>query len=98
MRNYRHVFTFIHKTERRERASVTPRSVLEQMKTIQMLDVRVPTTDGRWLHMSRYTQPDKLQQLLLAQLHLQLPAQPPPTISKEKMTRQLRCSEDFLEA
>lgn len=77
---------------------LTPRSVLEQMKTIQMLDVRVPTTDGRWLHMSRYTQPDKLQQLLLAQLHLHLPAQPPPTISKQKMTQQLRCSEDFLEA
>lgn len=60
---------------------LTPRSVLEQMKAMQMLDVRVPTTDDRWLHMSRYTQPDKTQQLLLAQLGLALPPQPPPKIT-----------------
>ena len=67
---------------------LTPRSVLEQMKAMQMLDVRVPTTDGRWLHMARYTQPDKTQQLLLAQLGLNLPPQPPPkiTCSKESAT------------
>ncbi len=59
---------------------LTPRAVLDQLRGIQMLDVRVPTTDGRWLHMARYTQPDKTQQLLLAQLGLQLPAQPPPRI------------------
>lgn len=63
---------------------LTPRSVLEQMKAMQMLDVRVPTTDGRWLHMSRYTQPDKTQQLLLAQLGLHLPVQPPPKIMYSK--------------
>ncbi len=28
---------------------LTSRSVLEQMKAMQMLDVRVPTTDARWL-------------------------------------------------
>jgi transposase len=66
-------------------AGLTPRSVLDQMKGIQMLDVRVPTTDGRWLHMSRYTQPDTVQQLLLAQLHLQLPEQAPPKITREKI-------------
>jgi transposase len=60
---------------------LTPRSVLEQMKAMQMLDVRVPTTDGRWLQMSRYTQPDRTQQLLLAQLGLNLPPQPPPKIT-----------------
>jgi transposase len=38
---------------------LTPRAVFAQLKAIQMLDVRVPTTDGRWLHMARYTQPDK---------------------------------------
>ena len=64
---------------------LTPRSILEQMKAMQMLDVRVPTTDGRWLHMARYTQPDKTQQLLLTQLGLKLPPQPPPRIvSTEK--------------
>ncbi len=63
---------------------LTSRSVLEQMKAMQMLDVRVPTTDGRWLHMARYTQPDKTQQLLLAQLGLVLPPQPPPKITNNK--------------
>ena len=59
---------------------LTPRSIIDQMKAIQMLDVRVPTTDGRHLEMSRFTQPDKTQALLLAQLKLDLPQQPPPKI------------------
>jgi transposase len=63
---------------------LTSRSMLEQLKAMQMLDVRVPTTDGRWLHMARYTQPDKTQQLLLAQLGLVLPPQPPPKITSNK--------------
>ena len=74
---------------------LTPRSVLEQMMAMQMLDVRIPTTDGRWLHMCRYTQPDKLQQLLLAQLNLQLPEQPPPEITMEKVRQSCPCSEDL---
>lgn len=74
---------------------LTPRSVLEQMMAMQMLDVRVPTTDGRWLHLCRYTQPDKLQQLLLAQLHLTLPDQAPPVITQEKVRQQGACSEDL---
>jgi transposase len=60
---------------------LTPRSILEQMKIIQMIDVHVPTTDGRELRMSRYTKPDKAQQLLLSRLKLNLPPQPPPEIS-----------------
>ena len=35
--------------------------------TIQMLDVYLPTTDGRWLIMPRYTQPAPEQMLLLHQ-------------------------------
>lgn len=35
-----------------------PRAVLEKLATIQMLDVCLPTTDGRWLVMPRYTQPE----------------------------------------
>jgi transposase len=65
---------------------LTPRSVLEQLKTILMLDVKVPTTDGRWLVMSRYTQPDKTQQLLLAKLGLSLPKQPPPRIHSQEVS------------
>lgn len=59
---------------------LTPRSILEQMRQIQMVDVHIPTTDGRELRMPRYTTPEKPQQLLLAQLQLQLPPQPAPEI------------------
>jgi hypothetical protein len=60
---------------------LTPRAVLDKLATIQMLDVSFPTTDGRRLVMPRYTEPDPEQALLLHQLHLVLPPQPPPRIS-----------------
>ena len=66
---------------RRHAGGLTPRSVLEQLKAIQMLDVKAPTTDGRDLTLTRYTQPDTAQQLILAQLGLTLPPQPPPRIT-----------------
>jgi hypothetical protein len=59
---------------------LTPRAVLEKLGTLQMLDVCLPTTDGRWLIMPRYTQPEPDQSLLLHQLNLSLPSQPPPRI------------------
>ena len=59
---------------------LTPRAVLEKLATVQMLDVCLPTTAGRWLIMPRYTQPEPEQMLLLHQLHLALPTQPPPRI------------------
>ena len=62
---------------------LTPRAVLEKFAAIQMVDVHLPTTDGRYLVLPRYTQPNKDQQLLLSQLKLQLPEQPPPKIYSE---------------
>lgn len=59
---------------------LTPRSILEKFSTMQMVDVHLPTTDGRYLVLPRYTQPDKDLQLLFTQLDLLLPAQPPPRI------------------
>jgi transposase len=59
---------------------LTPRAVLEQLATIQMLDVCFPTTDGRLLLMPRYTEPEPAQKILLHRLQLALPAQPPPRI------------------
>lgn len=59
---------------------LTPKAVLEKLATIQMLDVCFPTTDGRWLLMPRYTQPEPDQQLLLHRLKLSLPPQPPPRL------------------
>jgi hypothetical protein len=61
---------------------LTSRAVIEKMSAIQMIDVHLPTTDGRLLVLSRYTQPEPDHQLLLQRLHLTLPAQPPPRISQ----------------
>jgi hypothetical protein len=60
---------------------LTPRAVLEKLSAMQMVDVHLPTTDGRHIVLSRYTQPDKDQQLLLQRLRLNLPPQPPPRIT-----------------
>ncbi len=60
---------------------LTARSVLEKLAAMQMIDVHLPTTDGREVILTRYTQPEPDQRLLLDRLKLQLPAQPPPKIS-----------------
>ena len=62
---------------------LTPRAALEKLATIQMLDVVFPTTDGRCLIMPRYTEPDPDQALLLHQMDLALPQQPPPRIAAQ---------------
>ena len=60
---------------------LTPRSVLEKFAAVQMIDVYVPTTDGRELSLTRFTQPEPELKLLLDKLKLALPAQAPPKIS-----------------
>jgi hypothetical protein len=54
---------------------LTPRSTLEKMASIQMLDVHLPTTDGRELRMSRYTQHLPEHQMILDKLKIKLPQQ-----------------------
>ncbi len=66
---------------------LTPRSALEKFAAIQMVDVHLPTTDGRTLILSRYTEPEPEQQILLDRLHLRLPEQPPPRISSNLQTQ-----------
>jgi len=61
-----------------------PRVVFEKLATLQLLDVRVPTTDGRELLLVRRTEPDRDVALLLARLNLILPPQSPPCISPPK--------------
>lgn len=63
---------------------LTPRAILEKFKAMQMIDVHLPTTDNRELILPRYTQPEKDLQLLLHQLNLVLPMQPPPRIETLK--------------
>jgi transposase len=60
---------------------LTPRSVLEKFAAVQMIDVHVPTTDGRELQLTRYTQPEPELTLLLERLKLELPSQSPPKIT-----------------
>jgi len=60
---------------------LTARSVLEKFATLQMVDVQIPTSDGRTLILQRYTRPEPELQLLLERLKLELPAQPPPRIT-----------------
>jgi Transposase DDE domain len=60
---------------------LTARSVLEKFAAVQMIDVFVPTTDGREFCLTRYTQPEPQLKLLLAKLRLTLPAQAPPKIT-----------------
>lgn len=64
---------------------LTPRSVLEKFAAVQMIDLHLPTTDGRELLLTRYTQPDPELKLLLDTLKLDLPPQPPPRISADRI-------------
>ena len=66
---------------RQSASGLTPRAALEKFAAVQMLDVHLPTTDGREVIMSRYTHPEKDLQLLLDQLKLTLPEQGPPRIT-----------------
>jgi hypothetical protein len=60
---------------------LTPRSVFEKFAGVQMIDVYIPTTDGRELQLTRYSQPEQELMLLLQRLKLSLPEQPPPKIT-----------------
>ena len=66
---------------------LTPRAVLEKFAAVQMIDVYVPTTDGRELSLTRYTQPEPELKLLLDKLRLTLPAQAPPKITTAELAR-----------
>ncbi len=59
------------------------RRSIEEFAAVQMVDVHIPTTDGRELA------------LLLERLHLELPAQPPPKISTAQAATATPCSADL---
>ena len=62
---------------------LTPRSVLEKFAAMQMIDVHIPTSDGRELVLTRHTEPETELKLLLDKLRLELPPQPPPKITAQ---------------
>jgi len=67
---------------------LTSRSVLDIFHQMQMVDVHLPTTDGRTILLQRYTEPSPEVQLLLDRMGMCLPNQPPPRIygQEEKAT------------
>jgi transposase len=60
---------------------LTARAVLDKLAAVQMLDVHFPTTDGRTLVLTRYTELNTDQKMLVKQLDLSLPPQPPPRLT-----------------
>ena len=63
---------------------LTSRAFLEKLRAIPMVDIHLPTTDGREIVLPRYTQPAPEVALLLDQLHLTLPPQPAPRLNSCK--------------
>jgi hypothetical protein len=47
--------------------------VLEKFAAVQMIDVHLPTADGRELVLTHYTEPEPELSLLLKKLKLELP-------------------------
>jgi hypothetical protein len=66
---------------------LTPRAALDNLAAIHVVDVHLPTTDGRTLILSRYTEPEQEQRILLDRLRLTLPEQPPPRITSTLQAR-----------
>ncbi len=74
---------------------LTARSALEKFAAVQMIDVHLPTTDGREIVLTRYTQPEPELQLLIDRLKLRLPSQPPPKNTAAALARTTPRSEDL---
>jgi transposase len=64
---------------------LTPRSAIEKFAAVQMIDLHIPTTDGRELLLTRYTEPEPELALLIDKLKFVLPAQPSPKISPSQI-------------
>lgn len=74
------LFATLRNLLRPSAAGLTSRSVIETFSQMQMIDVYLPTTDGRVILLQRHTEPEPEVQLLLDRLKLRLPSQPPPRI------------------
>ena len=75
---------------------LTARSALEKFAAVHMIDVHLPTTDGREIRLTRYTHPEPELQLLIDRLKLRLPPQPPLRITATAITQASHRSEDLL--
>ena len=68
---------------RRHAGGLTVRAILEKLAGIAMIDVHLPTGDGREIVLSRYTEPEADVALLLSRLGLRLPGQSPPQVQAQ---------------
>jgi transposase len=68
---------------------LTAGDALDKLSAIMMIDVRIPTTDGRILEMRRYSQPELEQRIILNKLNVKLPKQPPPKVYSHQLNSQL---------
>jgi transposase len=72
--------TTLRNLARGSATGLTSDAILKKLAAIEMVDVHLPTTDGRLIVLTRYTQPEADVLALLDQLKLSLPAQPPPRV------------------
>ena len=76
------LLTTLRAMAREHAPGLTPRQIITNLKTIKMVDVVMPTTDGRVVTLPRSVEPKEEVALLLKRLGLTLPDQPPPKISE----------------
>ena len=76
------LMTTLRAMAREHAPGLTPRQIITNLKTIKMVDVVMPTTDGRVVTLPRSVEPKEEVALLLNRLGLTLPDQPPPKISE----------------
>lgn len=74
------LWVYLKRTFQRFAPGLTPWQALQTLKSIKMVDVSFQLRYGGTIVLKRITQPDKPQQLLLANLKWALPKQPPPRI------------------
>jgi hypothetical protein len=67
---------------------LTARSALQKFAAVQMIDVHLPTTDGREIILTRYTEPTPELRLLIDRMKLALPAQSPAKITAAALPAQ----------
>jgi transposase len=72
-------------------SGLTARDVLDKLSTIIMIDVRIPTTNGRMLEMRRHSQPEVEHRIILDKLNVKLPKQPPPKVYSHQLNSSNVC-------
>ena len=75
------LLTTLRAMARQHAPGLTPRQIIDKLRTVKMLDIILPTTDGRIITLPRHIEPKEDTALLIHQLGLTLPPQPPPRIS-----------------